>query len=51
MIFLAISVAILDELTRLTRLKTSAPLLAALGTAADRHFAKTMVHFHTALAQ
>jgi len=44
MLPLARGVAILDERTRLTRLKTSAPLLAALGTAADRRIAKIMVH-------
>jgi hypothetical protein len=39
MIPLTLGIAILDELTLLTRLETSAPLLAAIGTAADRSIA------------
>jgi hypothetical protein len=40
MISLAISVAIPDEHTRLTRLETNASLLAAIGTAVGRHIAR-----------
>ena len=37
MILLTLGVTIFDEHTRLARLETDAPLLAALGAAAGRH--------------
>jgi hypothetical protein len=47
MIPLTIGVAIFDEHTRLARLETSAPLLAALGAAIDCRHLQLLPHHHS----